>query len=168
MWVCGWWIVTQAMTDIPQRYSGYEGLDYDQAELAGVMRRTYDELIEFVSTLEFSELMLEMGALSTAERVAFVSAVILKPQELAIRGVVAPEGVLIQRSAFGDRRPTLFVVKKFLPEKYKNVWQNVNLTFDNEYVDSSISRDAAVSWREPLAPDVQAKAMYEGRELEKV
>jgi hypothetical protein len=143
----------------------YEGLGYDQAELAGVMRRTYDEILAFITTPEFTELLAEMGTLGAARRPAFIAEVLLDPEELQQRGVVAPEGILIQRSAFGDRRPTLFVVKKFLPDKYRNVWQNVNITFDNEYEDHEVTRDAQLCWRPPLDPDDQARAMAEGRDL---
>ena len=38
--------------------------------------------------------------------------------ERAARGFTVPEGILIQASAFGDRRPTLFAVKKFLLKKF--------------------------------------------------
>jgi hypothetical protein len=146
----------------------YEGLAYDRDELTQVMRRTYDELIDFVTSSPFQELMTEFSAMTTAERVQFVRDVLLSDIELTRRGVDLPEGVLIQRSAFGDRRPTLFVVKKFLPDAYRDVWENVNITFDDEFADSSVSRDAHISWRPPLRVDMQAQAMAEGRDLESV
>lgn len=145
---------------------GYEGLEYDKRELSMVMRRTYDEIIDFVTTAEFQALMAEMGRLPSVERPYFVASILMDNAQLASRGIVAPPGILIQRSSFGDRRPTLFVVKKFLPERYLNVWQNVNITFDDEYPAGGISRDATTSWRAPIAPDVQALAMSEARNLE--
>ncbi|MBO6602034.1 hypothetical protein [Rhodophyticola sp.] len=156
------------MTPQTLPYTGYDGLAYDRDELARVMRATYDEIIDFVTTPEFKALMTEMSALSPVERPRFVFDVLLNDEALASRGIVAPEGLLIQRSAFGDRRPTLFVVKKFLPEEYKNVWQNVNITFDNAFVDESVGRDPETSWRVPLPADVQAAAMARGKELETV
>jgi hypothetical protein len=132
------------------------------------MRATYDELIEFVTTPAFKAVMAEFEEIDSAERPAFVVSVLLNKEELARRGVNVPEGVLIQRSAFGDRRPTLFCVKKFLPKKYHDVWQNVNLTFDNRFPDNSVARTPDIAWREPLPIDLQAKAMAEGRDLEKV
>lgn len=148
--------------------SPYDGLAYDRQELASVMRRTYDELIDFVTTSQFKVLMEEMGRLPAHSRPLFVASVLLNKGELSLRGVEVPEGILIQRSAFGDRRPTLFVVKKFLPEPYTDVWENVNITFDNEFQDQEVSRDSAVCWRLPLSPDRQAQAMAEGRDLEAV
>lgn len=149
-------------------YSGYDGLAYDRSELAAAMRRTYDELIDFVSTPAFGALMEEMGALHHTARPAYVFDVLLRDDVLAARGVHRPADVLIQRSAFGDRRPTIFVVKKFLPEKYKDVWQNVNITFDNAFIDASIGRDADTSWRAPLSPEAQAAAIAADQDLELV
>jgi hypothetical protein len=42
----------------------------------------------------------------------------------------------------------------------------VNITFDNEFVDSAVSRDPEKCWRPPLPVNVQAQAMAEGRDLE--
>lgn len=148
--------------------TAYHGLAYDRDELSAVMRTTYDELIDFVTTDAFKALMLEMGRLPHTHRPQFVASVLLDKRELAVRGITAPEGVLIQRSAFGDRRPTLFVVKKFLPSQYTDVWQNVNITFDNEFADESVARDVSTSWRPPLDFNVQAQAMSEDRDLQEV
>jgi hypothetical protein len=146
----------------------YSELSYNQAELALVMRKTYDELIEFVTSAEFMDVMEELGALHSQERPAFVLSVLLDKGELEKRGIHIPDGILIQRSAFGDRRPTLFCVKKFLPHKYSDVWQNVNLTFDNHFLDESVSRAPEFAWRQPLPVDLQAEAMASGRDLEQI
>lgn len=146
--------------------STYAGLDYGRAELSAVMRRTYDEIIDFITTPAFRALIEEMGELAASQRPAFIADVLMDPDALAARGIVAPEGILIQRSAFGDRRPTLFAVKKFLPAAYSNVWQNVNITFDNEFLDQSVSREPEQCWRAPLIPATQAAAMAEGLDLE--
>jgi len=151
---------------LDQAYSGYEGLHYTRDELQSIMRDTYNELIEFVSTREFGALMLEIGSLKPNDRPKYVFDVLLNDAVLAERGVVRPEGVLIQRSAFGDRRPTIFVVKKFLPEKYATVWQNMNITFDNAFIDATVSRTPEVSWRRPLPIDYQAQKIAEGQDLE--
>ena len=148
--------------------NGYEGLDYTQSELQAVMRRYYDKIIDFVTSEPFKRLMLEMSRLSGRERPQFVNDVLLDRQQLESRGVKVPDGILIQRSAFGDRRPTLFAVKHFLPEAFSNVWQNVNITIDNEYLDNSVSRDRESCWRAPLVPARQAQAMASGVELEQV
>ncbi len=145
----------------------YPNLSYSREELAKVMRVTYDELIDFVTTPEFRAIMKEFGDLHSQERPAFVVSVLLDKEELAKRGVHIPEGILIQRSAFGDRRPTLFCVKKYLPHAYTDVWQNVNLTFDNQFADESVSRAPELAWRAPLPVDLQAQIMADGGDLEK-
>lgn len=144
----------------------YAGLDYGRAELSAAMRHTYDDIIDFVTTPAFHALIDEMGALTAAQRPAFVAEVLMDPSALVERGIAVPDGILIQRSAFGDRRPTLFAVKKFLPAKYSNVWQNMNITFDNEFLDQSVSRAPEQCWRAPLIPAEQAAAMAEGLDLE--
>jgi hypothetical protein len=146
----------------------YEGLSFSQEELAAAMRRAYDALIDFVTTPEFKRMMKELGELQSHERPGFVASILLDNEELAKRGVYIPEGILIQRSAFGDRRPTLFCVKKYLPPEYSDVWQNVNLTFDNEFEDESVSRAPEVTWRPPLPVDLQAQIMADGKDLESV
>jgi hypothetical protein len=147
---------------------GYDCLAYDRAELAAAMRRTYDEIIDFVMTPAFRSVIEEFDTLEPAERPPFVLDVLLNPAELERRGVVVPEGMLIQRSAFGDRRPTLFVVKKYLPQPFTDVWQNVNITFDNAFADEAVSRDPATCWRPPLPVELQAAAMAMGRDLETI
>src|SRR5436190_20293634 len=103
----------------------YPGLNFDREELSAVMRSTYDEIIDFITTPAFRAVYDELCGLPETERIGFVNHVVLQPEELAKRGVNVPEGILIQASAFGDRRPTLFAVKKFLPPKYHGAWENV-------------------------------------------
>lgn len=146
----------------------YDHLAYSQAELAAMMRTHYDKIIDFVTSEPFFALMEEMSTISHLDRPAFVRDVILSDTALAARGVIVPGGILIQRSAFGDRRPTLFAVKHFLPDGFTDVWQNVNITFDNNYIDSSVQRDRETCWRPPLPADVQASAMAAGEDLESV
>ena len=143
----------------------YPGLDFTRAELAEVMRATYDELITFVTTPSFKSLHSDLMSLPPRERPDFVARVFLSPDELAKKGVTVPEGILIQTSAFGDRRPTLFAVKKFLPTKYHRAWENVNITFDSEY-QSGISRDPEVAWRPPLPVALQNAMMASDIDLE--
>ena len=144
----------------------YPGLDFGPAELAAVMRKVYDELIEFATTPAFKALHAELMSLPERERMAFVRQVILSPSERKKRGVDTPEGILFQTSAFGDRRPTLYVIKKILPERYHGAWENLNITFDNPYDDASVSRDPAMAWRPPLPVSLQSAAMASGIELD--
>lgn len=156
------------MTDQTTSSAPYPHLGYSQAQLQAVMRAHYDKIIDFITSEPFKALMEEMSALSHLERPQFVRDVLLDKDALKTRGVTVPAGILIQRSAFGDRRPTLFAVKHFLPENFSDVWQNVNITFDNVYLDSAVSRDRETCWRAPLPPDVQAQAMVEGADLEAI
>ncbi|MBV8368425.1 MAG: hypothetical protein JO036_05760 [Candidatus Eremiobacteraeota bacterium] len=132
------------------------------------MNESYEDLISFVTTDSFVAVCEEMNALPPEVRPVFVKAVLLNPDELRKRGVIVPEDILIQRSAFGDRRPTLFAIKKFLPERYHDSWENVNLTFDNPYEDAAISRNADVAWRPPLPVELQADLMTHGADMESV
>lgn len=144
----------------------YEGLDFDRAELSKVMDEYYGDILDFIDQPAFQETFAEMMNLEPMLRPAFVSEVWLEPQELARRGVDVPDGILIQTSAFGDRRPTLFVVKKFLPEKYHRAWENVNWTFNNEFKEEDVPNDPESSWRMPLAVSVQNALLSGGYDLQ--
>jgi hypothetical protein len=144
----------------------YEGLDFGRAELARVMRETYDDIIAFVTTPAFSNFYEEMMSLNPTQRPGFISRVLFRPDELRRRGIVVPEGILIQTSAFGDRRPTLFAVKKMMPVKYQSVWENMNLTFNNEFKDEDVSRSIENAWRAPLPVAVQNQLLAGGKDLE--
>lgn len=146
----------------------YNNLSYGQSELAQAMREAYDEIIAFIATPEFSQIMEEFSELQSQQRPGFVASILLDDDELARRGVTRPQDILIQRSAFGDRRPTLFVVKKFLPERFRDVWQNVNITIDDFFVDSAVSRAPEIAWRQPLPVGLQAEVMANGGDLEHV
>jgi len=144
----------------------YRGLDFGPEELSAAMRKTYDEIIDFVTTPEFRALHRELMSLPRRDRPAFVGRVVVRPEELAKRGINVPEGILLETSAFGDRRPTLFVVKKYLPLKYHQAWENVNITFDNEYDDDKITRAPEASWRPPLPVAMQNAALAADMDLE--
>lgn len=146
----------------------YPGLDFDRDELSCAMREGYDDLIEFITRPAFKTIYAELMALPVKDRPAFVSSVILNSGELAARGITVPDGILIQASAFGDRRPTLFAVKKFLPKKFHKAWENVNWTFSNDFNLEDIRKDAANSWRPPLPVSLQNALMSSERDLESV
>jgi hypothetical protein len=144
----------------------YKNLDFSREELSAAMRQSYDQIIDFVTTPAFKVMFLELMSLPQQDRPAFVARVVLQPEEMTKRGVHVPDGILIQSSAFGDRRPTLFAVKKFLPSRFHKVWENVNITFDNEYEDDAVSRDPEACWRVPLPVAVQNAALTAGIDLE--
>jgi hypothetical protein len=64
--------------------------------------------------------------------------------------------------------PTLFAVKKFLPERYHGAWENVNWSFSNEYADEDVSRDSDVTWRPPLPVSLQNAAISQGIDMESI
>ncbi len=136
-------------------------------ELYEVMKHAYDELIAFVVTPAFQLVLSELYSLPMTHRPAFVRTVLLVGDRLRAKGVEVPEGLLILRSAFGDRRPTLFCVKKWLPARYQVYWQNVNITFDNSFGDDDVPRDAR-AWRRPLPVEVGAMLIERGLTAEEL
>lgn len=140
--------------------------NFDNGELKRAMRDAYAVLVQFVTGPEFTSLLAEMRDLSDIRREQFIRHILLNRAALEARGLVVPSDIIIQRSAFGDRRPTLFCVKKYLPKEFHTVWENVNLTFDAIYDDEFVSRDAESSWRAPIRPDIQSLFLAVGIPLE--
>lgn len=129
-------------------------VDSDRAKhLYQQMRKSYDELIDFIVDTPMKDIIEEMYTMPEDERPDFVSEKILNPEYLAGAGVSIPDDILIQRSSFGDGRPTLFVVKKYLDEDDRDIWENVNITFDQE-ADDGEQKAPEVSWQKPLPPTV--------------
>lgn len=148
--------------------TAYPGLDFDREELSAAMRHNYNRIIAFITTPEFQALDRELRSLAPPDRPHFVRTVVLQPTELAKRGIVVPDDFLIQTSAFGDRRPTLFAIKIFLPEKFHKAWENTNFTFNNEYEEEQVTRDPDKAWRPPLRVDLQNALISQGVDLESV
>jgi len=144
----------------------YNGLNFSRAELATVMRKYYDDLIAVVAQPSFQSFYFEMMALPPPQRTNFIAEHLFDEVAREVRGIHIPADILVQASAFGDRRPTLFALKKLLPEKYAVAWENVNLTFDNEYDDSTVPRDPAAAWRAPLPIALQNSALSKGDDLQ--
>jgi hypothetical protein len=94
------------------------------------------ELREFTETPQFQRVLAEMDALSFEERDLFVRRHLLVPGELERLGITPPEGILIQRSSFGDGRPTVFAVVKYLPNDYRKV----TITYDHREDVSWVTR----------------------------
>jgi hypothetical protein len=95
-----------------------------------VVRETLQDVIRFVCAPEFQSVVEELYGLPREERARFVESVLLNEGELKSRGIVTPEGLIVQRSVFGDGRPTLFCVSKLLPAGY--LWHKATVTFDSE------------------------------------
>lgn len=142
----------------------FAALGFTPKELYAAARAGYDDLLGFVESSAFTRLYAEMKQLAPRQRPSFVRDVLLDPTGLQSRGVTVPDGILIQRSSFGDRRPTLFCVKKFLPIRFHVAVQNVNLTFDNPYAEDIPDGDGA--WRDPLPVEVQSSVMERGGGLQ--
>jgi hypothetical protein len=85
---------------------------------------------KFVQSKPFRSLLDELYSEPKERRQEFVDEVLLNDSELDKRGVHVPEGVVIQRSAFKDKRPTLFCVTENMPRK--SLWEKTTFTFDNE------------------------------------
>jgi hypothetical protein len=146
----------------------YEGLDFSPEELQDAMRQNYEVLLSVVRQPAFQQLYREMMQLAPEERPAFVSREVLPKEVLARRGITLPDGVLVQVSAFGDRRPTLFALKRFLPERFHAAWENNNLTFFNEFDEDEYPHDPELAWRAPLPVALQDAVIASGGKLNEV
>lgn len=123
-----------------------------ESDLEKAIRRTNEAVIEFVCTPEFRSVVKELYDLPVSARQEFVESVLIDESELASRGVDVPDGIIIQRSKFGDMRDTLFCVTKYLDEEYHDDWEKVTVTFDNEpYPEQEAPSE--VAWSNPLSPD---------------
>jgi hypothetical protein len=100
--------------------------------IQSVIQEGIEEIGRFAVQPEFQALLEDLYARPREERPQFVVDVVLNPEEQARRGIVAPEGMVIQRSAFADGRPTLFCITKKVPLAYP--WHKVTITFDSEMV----------------------------------
>lgn len=100
-----------------------------EAAIGRAVRSALEEVREFIVTQPFHSMLDELWSLPPSERPAFVDRVILNRRERERRGVHVPADLVIQRSTFGDARPTLFCVTKKLPREA--LWHKVTFTFDN-------------------------------------
>lgn len=107
-----------------------ENLSKIREDLRHAADSALGEIKNFVLTPEFQALLTEMYKLPPHLRYEFVELVWLDEDVLRARGLEKPEGLLIQRSEFADKRPTLFCVTKTLPPGLG--WHKVTITFDNQ------------------------------------
>jgi hypothetical protein len=102
--------------------------DYDMETLGGWMRDALTDIHCYVTSDAFRAVLGEMNELDTLEQKdQYVRHVLLDPAELSKRGISPPDGIEVQRSAFGDARPTTFCVVKHLPDTRRKV----TITFDD-------------------------------------
>ncbi|WP_018770348.1 hypothetical protein [Arthrobacter sp. 162MFSha1.1] len=99
-------------------------------EVADAIKAAAEEISAFVLTSPFQAILDELYAIESKDRRhEFVLDVLLRPEGLLDRGVQVPEKITIQRSQFGDARPTLFCIAKYLP--FDDPWKKVTITFDS-------------------------------------
>jgi hypothetical protein len=99
-------------------------------EIATTIRLAVADIAQFVRTESFMDLLDELYACANEAQPRFVHDVLLDSDQLLSRGISVPEGLMIQRSAFADGRPTLFCVTKIVPLAYP--WHKVTITFDSQ------------------------------------
>jgi hypothetical protein len=84
------------------------------------------EIGRFIYTDEFQSLLSEFKDTPKGLRSDFINKIVFNKKELKKRKVFVPPGMAIQKSTFGDGRPTLFCVTKYLKDKKRKV----TITFD--------------------------------------
>jgi hypothetical protein len=94
------------------------------------LKDSFVGLTEFVGRPEFVGLMEDLYELPIEQRQRFVDEVVMESEERRRRGIVEPDGIIVQRSTFADGRPTLFCVSKTLPPGHG--FHRITVTFDNE------------------------------------
>ena len=144
----------------------YPNLDFTPRQLRHAMRAACDELIAFVTSKPFARFYRALMALPPSDRPAFVARALFSEEGLCEWRIVIPDGILIQTSAFGDRRPTLFAVKKMMPDRFHCVWENMNLTINNEFKEDDVPTDADSAWRAPLPVRLQNSLIAKGVDLQ--
>jgi hypothetical protein len=97
--------------------------------IRAVIRDAVKRIGQLVCRSEFQAMLTELFALEERDRPSFVLRVILNEDERKKRGVIVPDRMVIQRSTFADKRPTLFCVTQLVPLAYP--WDKVTITFDN-------------------------------------
>jgi hypothetical protein len=123
----------------------------DIARLHHESKQGYEEIIQFVKSPEFNSIYKELMDLSNHDQPEFVVNVLLNDIELQNRGVNRPKNLFIMRTAFGDRRPTLFCVKKWLSRDLNVFWENVNINFVNKSEKEMSDKTSALRSPTPVA-----------------
>jgi len=113
----------------------------DPEVIAHYLKEGIYQIIDFVVTEPFKELLAEMAEVPPPDRPKFVLEVVLDDAERAKRGIRVPDHMTIQRSTFHDGRPTLFCVSALTPLTFP--WRKVTVTFDNRILESSTENHGA-------------------------
>lgn len=130
------------MNDRIHKYENLTRIDYPKVEEDSQLppltreavqkeaREGLEEIRDFITTDEFVSLLGELYDLPPEDRDNYVRTVLLDADELRKRGIRTPDGIKIQRSQFGDHRPTIFCVTKLMSDGVRKV----TYTFDNESI----------------------------------
>ncbi|MFK3671438.1 hypothetical protein ACI2IX_14825 [Leifsonia aquatica] len=130
------------MSQSRHAYENLTRIDYPQVEEDSTVppltreavqheaREGLEQIRDFITTDSFISVLGELYDLAPENRDGFVREVLLDDEQLTIRGIVPPEGIKIQRSQFGDHRPTIFCVTKLLSDDVRKV----TYTFDSDTV----------------------------------
>ena len=97
-------------------------------------RAGLEAIRDCITSDEFIRVLGELYDHAPEERDVFVRSVLLDPDELRRRGVTVPDGITVQRSQFGDQRPTIFCVTKLMSDGVRKV----TYTFDNESIPTAV------------------------------
>lgn len=92
------------------------------------VRSGLEQIRDYITTDLFVGMLEELYTRRPSERDAFVRTELLDESRLQERGITPPEGIKIQRSQFGDGRPTVFCVTKVMSDGIRKV----TYTFDND------------------------------------
>lgn len=98
----------------------------EPTSLSQQIRESIDYIAAFVTGEPFLRVMREFADVPRSVRHDFIRRVLINREAMAERGVHVPGDLTIQRSAFEDRRPTLFCVVRYLSDGEKKV----TVTFD--------------------------------------
>jgi hypothetical protein len=109
----------------------------EPATLRDEITKALKRVVDFAQTEPFRQVLSEMMSIPPHDRAQFVLDVWLSPAQLRRRGLDVPDDLIIQRSAFGDDRPTLFCVTKHLPKGLG--WSKVTVTIDNSEGSPAVS-----------------------------
>lgn len=123
----------------PHRYDNLARIDYPKVEedssvpplnaqgIRTEVRAGLEEIRDFITQEEFISVLIDLYDRAPEDRDQFVRETLLDENEMRRRGIVAPDDIKIQRSQFGDQRPTIFCVTKLMSDGVRKV----TYTFDN-------------------------------------
>lgn len=128
------------MSTNPIPYENLARIDYPKVEEGGQMPELTREAVrteardalldirDYITTDAFIAMLGELYDLPPEERDEFVRSELLDVEHLATRGILPPAQIKVQRSQFGDHRPTIFCVTRLLSDEVRKV----TYTFDGE------------------------------------